>query len=1322
MAELLIDIKLDPSGELKIKRLKQSTDELETSTKKATVANKGFNTSMVAATAGALALGAATQKLVKIGFDYNRQIENATNGITALTVATSSNVSAQGKALTIQEKYTLATKEAVKTMKELEAINASTPHTLSQTNEIYKAMYVSMKNAGATSKDMVQLTKQISIAAGAAGIQFQSLLAGVDGLATGTVLANSDLGRFLGSLGLTNKVLKESDNVTELLIKRLSGFKAIPTYDIAFSNLKNSIDRALGESTQGIFKDTIVLFNDLSKTINDNKDDIVEFSRDFIRAIDAIGTAFAIGFQNNGLIFDKFLLKINQAIDEYLPDFISETLNLKDSIKELSSEVKIGEIQQKLLIDSFKKTTDAILEDTVATEKYIGKIEEEGDMISRLINSKTVQNTLIAEEKDNTSDLAEEMAKLNEEYQKSLELQEDIFITKSKGMSQASDDFNEAEIEKIQKALDLIEEPADRINNQFLTIYDTISEIFNQDQLEKFFETWNDELKKVEKTQSKYEGIGSADWASGLSGQVKDIANIGNAFADLAKEQKTWAKYSEENAVNEEDTNTHLQNQIGLYGNIAGAVANMAEEGSAAAKVAQVAQTALAVAQGVSAILNQGSGDPYTAIPRMIAMAAMVASTISSLGGGSASVSSSTASVSETNISSIEDASKPVLDRLDRQIELLELIGLEGTAGNTRITMLDQQFGRDYSITVEEILRDYAKRTTGLVSASQAQIIEDRLSFNLFGTGEKGLVYDHSALREGYNFLEYMASLAGDFSNTNLLAEGKPNTISLEEWQESKFALVYNEFMDDTSSFVLGLIEEINNLADSAETLEDAFDSITGTTTYAGQRLSNAFKDINTFTTKSELPSYLQGVISDIRGLEEVLNADDLRVILEENPQEVMQQIALMESLQEATVKVFENGAEEALNYLDSIELISEALEASRENIESFVSSFMDEEQEALYLANKLGVDLATSFEELATLAGTLSEGVDGLTDSELELLEANKDLIDSDLDDYLETIADDISTLESVVSSLSSVIDKLKNAAGDSEYSLQKYYKSMKETLSLSGSSDVASFQESLSDTISASSALFDTSNFTNSRDQQFAQLVAASQFESMEDTALEQIDYLEMIEENTREQIAAILLVVQALGDKIDDALLKTITGSDSISSAYNTILGRDADDAGASYWANEISSGNISSSQIGIAVGTAGVANNEISRADYVSSLYTEGLGRTPTAEEVNYWSNESVTPTTELASLFSQLDPDFKSFAVGTQNVPYDMTANIHKGEMIIPKTFSDGIRSGDINIGNNLALEKKLDILIAQNQEIISINSEVESNTRESRIA
>lgn len=48
----------------------------------------------------------------------------------------------------------------------------------------------------------------------------------------------------------------------------------------------------------------------------------------------------------------------------------------------------------------------------------------------------------------------------------------------------------------------------------------------------------------------------------------------------------------------------------------------------------------------------------------------------------------------------------------------------------------------------------------------------------------------------------------------------------------------------------------------------------------------------------------------------------------------------------------------------------------------------------------------------------------------------------------------------------------------------------------------------------------------------------------------------------------------------------------------------------------------------------------------------------------------------------------------SFAVGSPNIEQDQFANIHKGEIIVPKTFSDGLRDGDLMLGNAKSLDNQ----------------------------
>lgn len=226
-----------------------------------------------------------------VGINYNRSMENLTNGLTTLNVITSSNVTSLGRYVSLQEKYAIATNEAKMQVKDLAKINKETPHTLTQTVQIYKTMYPSMKKVGATTAQLIELTKKLSIATG--DMDFNSLLAGVDGLATGTVLANSDLGRFLGALGLTNEELKKSDDVVKTILDKLRDTRGIEGFDTALSNLGNSFSVKAGEFNRSLFKDMKITMLELTKVID--KIDVGNI-KELLKDIARIGTDALIAY------------------------------------------------------------------------------------------------------------------------------------------------------------------------------------------------------------------------------------------------------------------------------------------------------------------------------------------------------------------------------------------------------------------------------------------------------------------------------------------------------------------------------------------------------------------------------------------------------------------------------------------------------------------------------------------------------------------------------------------------------------------------------------------------------------------------------------------------------------------------------------------------------------------------------------------------------------------------------------------------------------------------------------------------------------------
>jgi|GEM_PF-1672591 len=178
-------------------------------------------------------------QIVSKGVEVNKAFQDLTNSLTLSSVAVSSNTSSLGKNLNIQEKYKLATIEAKKSLELLNKATINTHLSFAQNVKIYDTLYLGFRKAGAGISDMVNITEKLAIATNGK-VNFNSLIAGVDGLASGTVLANSDLGRFLNSIGLTNEALKTSSDVVALVNSKLSSFESLESYTSKVGRLNNS--------------------------------------------------------------------------------------------------------------------------------------------------------------------------------------------------------------------------------------------------------------------------------------------------------------------------------------------------------------------------------------------------------------------------------------------------------------------------------------------------------------------------------------------------------------------------------------------------------------------------------------------------------------------------------------------------------------------------------------------------------------------------------------------------------------------------------------------------------------------------------------------------------------------------------------------------------------------------------------------------------------------------------------------------------------------------------------------------------------------------
>ncbi len=983
------------------------------------------------------------------------------------------------------------------------------------------------------------------------------------------------------------------------------------------------------------------------------------------------------------------------------------------------------------------------------------------------------------------------------------------------------------------------------------------------------------------------------------------------AKGDEIAETKAWGNLQLANGKINEDRQTA---EINAYGALAGAMASAFEKGSKEALAFQAIQATLGIVNAYTAITSALATPPA---PTGIALGAMVAAQalpiigiLASMGGSSGGGGGSSYSMSEmagAKIAELEN--EAFINRLDQQIELLEAIEKNGSAQKLGVERAAVEFIQAKNEWVQDVF-DISRvgwvdaRFSSTVgegnttrNSDQWQSIIDYYSsqdmLNPYEMSGNNIRINTELLRTNVDeFIEIMADMSqmviGEgFSYTGPLGQSIAGTVGFGEEGHQAFLSAIRESFTEIQGYLndwaVSVVDSTAELQDASETMQELYDSITGTTTYADAKLRGAFADFDSLLRGGE--SYSDYLVRNINNIESstafiyqlsgVLDENgreltNYELLLSKNVDLIDEQMLKVDEFSQVTGNAFEGGAEEALNYLESIELVAEAMANSRDNIKSFEDSFKNEQQLAEDMAATLGVTLATTAEGLQELFISLQGGLGGLTDSELEFLNSNKNLIESlegttgaiednvnrqsqlneiyklthteleneaylrqqvldgmgeedrarqiqintltdtaaalaesnallesqtneatslnarlaeliatdkeayqrtleleralsdanreilnsiyaeedrqkaliesnalletssnniksfaeglltsdattqhladtlgvtlatdvaglsalftqlstdtdgltdadlallnankelvssttDLDKILSDTTSNISTLESAFEKINDTVKTLREGSKTAEENIQDFYTSMAETKALSSGTDFEAYTKSLDETIAASAALTNAENFTTNRDMQFAQLVAANQFEELAVTNLTQIDYLKQIEENTRLQIEALVNSINALGTNILSTMASSTTGP----------------------YAPGITAEYISHQR------------------DYVDSF--GGID-----EYMRLLNSGAITG-------------ELPSFAVGTPNVPYDMLAQIHKGEMIPTATMSEGIRRGEVMLGDTSGIVDRMDKLITRIEKLEETNSRylerIEYNTTKSR--
>ncbi|MFW2585540.1 hypothetical protein [Aliarcobacter butzleri] len=669
--------------------------------------------------------------ITRRGIEVNKELQKLTNSLTMASAVMISNNDIYGNAISVQDKYRIAQIEASKATELLQKANINTPHSMKETVQIYDAMYFGMRKVGATTSDMVEITEKLSIAAGNK-IGFDAFLSAMDGISTGTVEANSEMGRFLSSIGLSNEAIKNSSDVVQLFKDKLSGFQVIQDFDTKMSNLSNSTDmfsknlmKIPFDYLESKIPSVAALFDSWAKSINEinvylsnasslsTYDELINKQYQLLGQISEVkndkfmwdseqktklkelNSELEIVFQKlTNIKKDEDLLKnvvtnvdtseidklVNETLDPYsgkideinskwLSNFNILVKNGKDTTKYVEAWAKALDDVNEKEDDKNKKALEALKKSATEQNKAYLDISKIGmSEYEKALLSITEQTKSWLEAGVKTNDALAAQSKLIDELENKKVIdtaKEDLSYYER--LVQLKSDSYEKEIELAniaytQKALDIqglnrpIEDKEKLLDLETQLYNKTLERVGIDNQINGLDEASNSYQDMLEAQIDLLDATN--DWNSNLTGTAAALADVASATGKLSKlnltnlknEDKLRTEY-EKNKLKFYDNEEKLK-EIDLkytkdkatldeknisatllgYSNIAGALSSMYDEGNREAAAFQIAQSTLALVEGTRAILTAGTGDPYTAIPRMIAMGAMVSSLLSNIG------------------------------------------------------------------------------------------------------------------------------------------------------------------------------------------------------------------------------------------------------------------------------------------------------------------------------------------------------------------------------------------------------------------------------------------------------------------------------------------------------------------------------------------------------------------------------------------------------------------------------------------------------------------------------------------------------------------
>ncbi|MAD44330.1 MAG: hypothetical protein CMH98_04935, partial [Oceanospirillaceae bacterium] len=626
--------------------------------------------------------------------------------------------------------------------------------------------------------------------------------------------------------------------------------------------------------------------------------------------------------------YKSFQEEINPAaaaLNEY-----NETLsNLKTLLGEGSAEYELMAGHAKALFDEATKSPfDQLNEELTNQRELIGLSARE---IAIETNLRKLGANATKEQREEISRLAGEIFDLNEAYK-------------------GADEFND-QIANFELSVDSIGDAWTRTGDAASQAIASMSKTYME---------FAEQSANAAADQDKIDEY-----------RLQNQKNLADGLIEHSEFQKNESKLKEQQANLDEQNG---ENQIALYHGLAGAMTEAFAKGSAEAQAFQVIQQGLALYDGIRAVVNAWAA-PYPAnIPNVALTTANVAALLSQMGqsfSGGGGGSAPSMPTEQIGFETAKMDNESVVSRLDQQIELLEAIERNGSASAINVDLAAAEYQGAIFEWVEDVFDSsrmgYVNAMFDASSSAWAAIEEHYKNLEIANPYEiqgdqirinaEQYYRDPSALiavikdisqssNDGFNY-------SGPFGQS--IADEYGYGEDAHEAFRAAMRSSFTELQGYLNDWAVTSIESLTDLSDASETMKESFDAITGTSRYATEELNEAYAALDQISG-GNYAGYLEENIDAIANaegwLEQLTNSYDehgnqltnFQLLLSKDTALFEDQAVALEQFNAILDGTFEGGAEEALNFMSSIELVAESMQKTRK-LEDRILELTDSEE-----------------------------------------------------------------------------------------------------------------------------------------------------------------------------------------------------------------------------------------------------------------------------------------------------------------------------------------------------------------------------------------